>query len=282
MTPIDISPSDLLVASVSILIASGLSVLLSLNLHRSLTTAALRMVAQLILVGLMLRYVFALASPALTFVVASAMILSATFEVSSRQQLRFRGWRRFGLGGLSITIATVFVTGLALSTALRETSWLDARHTIPLLGIILGTVMNSTSLSLNTMLIAVQRDRRAIEAHLALGADRSLALREVRASAAHNGMIPIVNQMVGAGIITLPGIMTGQILAGMDPLDAAKYQILLMLLLAGAGVIGVIIATQLCLFAITDERHRLRLDRLVERKRLPVDAKTIPSASSRG
>lgn len=262
MTPIDLSVTDLLLAALSLLIASGLSMLLSLNAHRSLAVAAVRMVAQLVLVGLMLRYVFALSSPAVTLFVAVVMILAATREVSSRQRLRFRGWRRFGLGGLPVSIATVFVTSLALSTALREAAWLDARHTIPLLGIILGTAMNSTSLALNAMLASVRREKRAIEARLSLGADRNLALRELRASAAHNGLIPVINQMAGAGIITLPGIMTGQILAGMDPLDAAKYQILLMLLLAGTGAVGVILSTQLCLAAITDKRHRLRLDRL--------------------
>lgn len=262
MTPIDLSVADLLLAAFSLLIASGLSIVLSLNVHRSLAIAALRMVAQLILVGLMLRYVFALSSSTLTLLVAAIMLIAATYEISSRQQLRLRGWKRFGLGGLPVSIATVFVTGLAFTTALREAEWLDARHTIPLVGIILGTAMNSTSLALNTMLTSVQREKRAIEARLSLGADRYLALRELRASAAHNGLIPVINQMAGAGIITLPGIMTGQILAGMDPLDAAKYQILLMLLLAGAGSIGVIAATQLCLAAITDKRHRLRLDRL--------------------
>src|SRR5690606_8758770 len=103
---------------------------------------------------------------------------------------------------LPVTIATVLVSALALSTALREAEWLDAQHTIPLVGIILGTVMNSTSLALNTMLTSVQRERRAIEARLSLGADGKLALREVRISAAHNGLIPVVNQMAGAGIIT--------------------------------------------------------------------------------
>lgn len=264
MTPIDLSVADLALAALSLVIASGLSILLSLNVHVPMALAALRMVAQLVLVGLVLRYVFALSSPAVTLLVAAAMIAAATYEVSSRQLLRLRGWRRFGLGGLPVTLATVFVTGLALSTALREAAWHDPRHTIPLLGIVLGTAMNSTSLALNAMLTGVRRERRAIEARLSLGADRTLALREVRASAAHNGLIPVANQMAGAGIITLPGIMTGQILAGMDPLDAAKYQILLMLLLAGAGAIGVIASTQLCLAAVTDKRHRLRLDRLAE------------------
>lgn len=265
MTPISLSVTDLLLAALSLVLASLLSILLALNVYRSLAIATVRMVVQLLLVGLMLRYVFALASPVVTLLVAVAMILAATYEVYSRQQMRFYGWRRFGLGGLPVTIATVFVTGLALTTSLRDAAWLDPRHTIPLLGIILGNVMNGTSLALNAMLTSVQRERRAIEARLALGAERNLALREVRVSAARNGLIPVINQMAGAGIIILPGIMTGQILAGMDPLDAAKYQILLMLLLAGAGSLSVIAATQLCLYAITDNRHRLRLDRLAER-----------------
>ncbi|MGV6875605.1 ABC transporter permease [Pseudochelatococcus sp. B33] len=265
MRPINLSVIDLLLAALSLVIASGFSILLALNVHRPLAIAAVRMVAQLLLVGLMLRYVFAIASPAVTLLVLAAMIVAATYEVYSRQQFRFGGWKRFGLGGLPITIATVFVTGLALTTALREAAWLDPQHTIPLLGIILGNVMNGTSLALNAMLTSVQREKRAIEARLSLGADRFLALGEIRVSATRNGLIPVINQMAGAGIIVLPGIMTGQILAGMDPLDAAKYQILLMLLLAGAGTIGVIAATQLCVVAITDERHRLRLDRLVAR-----------------
>jgi len=266
MTPISLSVPDLLLASISLLIATALSILLALNVYRSLAIAALRMVAQLLLVGVMLRYVFALSSPAVTLLVVAGMIAAATYEVHSRQKLHFHGWRRFGLGGLPVTVATVFVTSLALTTSLREASWLDPRHTIPLLGIILGNVMNGTSLALNTMLTSVQRERRAIEAHLALGANRKQALREVRISATRNGLIPAINQMSGAGIITLPGIMTGQILAGMDPLDAAKYQIMLMLLLSGAGALGVIASTELCLVAITDKRHRLRLDRLTPQK----------------
>ncbi len=262
MTPIDLSATDLALAALSLIIGAGSSILLALDVHRSLAIAAIRMIAQLMLVGVTLRYVFAASSPWLTLSVAVAMMLAASYEVYSRQQFRFAGWSRFGLGGLPVTIATMLVTSLALSTALREASWLDARHTIPLLGIILGSAMNSTGLALNALLTGTRRERRAIEARLSLGADRHLALRDIRVSAARNGLIPVVNQMAGAGVITLPGIMTGQILAGMDPLDAAKYQILLMLLLAGAGVIGVLLSTQLFVYAITDERDRLRLDRI--------------------
>jgi len=78
-------------------------------------------------------------------------------------------------------------------------------------------------------------------------------------------MIPIINQMSAAGVITLPGMMTGQILAGMDPLEAAKYQILLLFLLGGGAGLGALMAVYVAAWRITDERDRLRLDRLAQR-----------------
>jgi putative ABC transport system permease protein len=75
-------------------------------------------------------------------------------------------------------------------------------------------------------------------------------------------MIPVANQMSAAGIITLPGIMTGQLLAGMDPMEAVKYQILLMFLLAGASGLSAVGAAMLAVRALGDDRQRLRVDRL--------------------
>jgi putative ABC transport system permease protein len=71
-----------------------------------------------------------------------------------------------------------------------------------------------------------------------------------------------MNQMAGAGIITMPGIMSGQILAGQDPLNAATYQAFLMLLLAASSIFSACLAVYLSALRVTDERHRLRLDRL--------------------
>jgi putative ABC transport system permease protein len=107
--------------------------------------------------------------------------------------------------------------------------------------------------------------RAAIEAQLVLGATRNEALAPLIRDSVRKGLIPIINQMSAAGIITLPGIMTGQILAGMDPMDAVRYQILLMFLLAGGSGIAVTLAVYLAARSITDERHRLRLERLTSR-----------------
>jgi putative ABC transport system permease protein len=90
-------------------------------------------------------------------------------------------------------------------------------------------------------------------------------LRPMQRSALRSGMIPIINQMSAAGIITLPGMMTGQILAGMAPFEAAKYQILILFLLSGGAGLGALAATFVAVWRVTDERDRLRLDRLDRR-----------------
>jgi UDP-glucose/iron transport system permease protein len=71
--------------------------------------------------------------------------------------------------------------------------------------------------------------------------------------------------MLAAGIITLPGMMTGRILAGMEPVEAAKYQILILFLIGGGAGLGALAASYAAVWRITDERDRLRLDRLRQR-----------------
>jgi putative ABC transport system permease protein len=159
-------------------------------------------------------------------------------------------------------LATLFVTAFALVT-LRPDPWFAPQVVIPLAGIVLGSVMNGVSISLNAFNTGIVRERAAIEARLALGASRYAALKPMQQSALRSGLIPIINQMSAAGIITLPGMMTGQILAGMAPFEAAKYQILVLFLLAGAAGLGAVAAAYVAVWRSTDERDRLRLDRLM-------------------
>lgn len=265
MTPIDLTAADLLLASLLILAAAGLSVALSLNIHRTLLWTACRMVVQLLLVGLTLRAVFALSSPWLTLGVVLAMVAAAAHEVSSRQERRLQGPWQAITGAAAVSLPTLVITVLALTTALRPSPWYDARHAIPLAGIVLGNAMNAASLALHAAFSMAWLQRGAIDARLALGEDRHTALRPIVRHAIRSGLMPTMNTMAAAGIITMPGIMTGQILAGMDPIAAARYQILLMFLLTGGSVLGVIVAAYLAVSRMTDERHRLRLDRLVAR-----------------
>jgi putative ABC transport system permease protein len=208
-----------------------------------------------------LKTLYAHDAPWLTLLVMLAMLAAAARETFARQDRRFAGTTALALASLPLAMASILVTGVALATV-HPAHLLSPQVAIPLFGIVLGNAMSSASITLNTFTTALVRDRAAVEARLALGATRYVALGGIQRSAARNGMIPIVNQMAAAGVITLPGMMTGQILAGMAPVEAAKYQIFVLFLLAGAAALAVAATTYAAAWRATDARHRLRLDRL--------------------
>jgi putative ABC transport system permease protein len=263
MNPPLLDYADLAAAAVLVVLNAVLSLLLNLGFARTLLIAGVRVVVQLLLVGLVLKTVFALHSPVAIAAVVLAMLATASYEILSRQQRRLAGLWGVGVGAGTTMLATLFVTGFAIVT-LRPDPWFAPQIVIPLVGIVLGSVMNGVSISLNAFNTGIVRERMSIEARLALGANRYAALGPMQRSALRSGMIPIINQMTAAGIITLPGMMTGQILAGMAPFEAAKYQILVLFLLAGGAGLGALGATSVAVWRATDERDRLRLDRLVQ------------------
>jgi putative ABC transport system permease protein len=252
---------DLAIAALLIVLNALISLVLNLGLARALLIAGVRAVVQLLLIGLVLKTVFALDSPTLVGAVTVAMFATASYEVMSRQERSFSGAWGLGVGTGTMMLATLFVTAFAL-LLLRPAPWYAPQLIIPLVGIVLGSVMNGVSISLNAFNSGVARERAAIEARLALGATRFAACKPMQRRALKSGLIPIINQMSAAGIITLPGMMTGQVLAGMAPFEAAKYQILILFLLAGGAGLGAVAATHVAVLRITDARDRLRLDRL--------------------
>ena len=262
MTTIALHPLDLALAALLVLINAAASMALRLQIHRQILWAATRMVVQLLLVGLVLRFVFQAASPAVTLLIVALMIGAAAREVAVRPTRRLQGGGNYRIGALVVGLSSVATVVLALMTAIRPDPWFDPRYAIPLMGIVLGSVLNSASLGLDSFFEGVTTGRRAIEAQLALGATLHQALASLIRSASRRGMVPIINQMSAAGIITLPGIMTGQLIAGMDPMEAVKYQILLLFLLTGASGLASAGAVYLAARSMTDERQRLRSDRL--------------------
>ncbi len=262
MKPIHLEALDLCIAAFLVLLDVAISIVLGLRLHKQVLLAAVRMVVQLLLVGFVLRIVFTLSSPAMTLAIVALMIAAAAREVAGRPAQRLHGWGNFRIGAIVVGISGMATVLLALLTAIRPSPWYDPHYAIPLMGIVLGSVLNSASLGLDIFFGGIVKGRAEIEARLALGATCMQALAPLMRDAIRKGLIPIINQMSAAGIITLPGIMTGQILAGMDPVEAVKYQILLMFLLTGAGGLAAVGAVYLASWAVTDERHRLRLDRM--------------------
>lgn len=246
----------------------GLNALLSwgfrLGLERSLLIAAVRMGLQLGAVGFVLKFVFEQGSPWLTAAFASMMIAVASWEAISRARYRIGGgWQHWGLGTSALLFSGLAGTLYAVGLIIDSQPWWSPRTLLPIMGMILGNALTGVSLVLDTLTTVVKRERPAIEARLALGTSRFEALRDALSQALHTAMTPTINVMAAAGLVSLPGMMTGQILAGADPVDAAKYQILILCVIAGTTALGILMAGIGAVWLLTDSRHRLRSERLV-------------------
>jgi putative ABC transport system permease protein len=209
---------------------------------------------------------FSVVSPLWTGLAALGMVLFAGREAAQRQERGLSGWWSYGLGTGCMMVSSVVVTVFALITAVRPNPWYDPRYAIPLLGMILGNCMTGIALGLDTLTTSLVSRRAAVEAQLMLGATRQEAVAPVTRQALRSALMPTINSMSATGVVSLPGMMTGQILGGVPPVEAVKYQILVMFLIAGGTGLGAVAAVLGGVYRLTDARHRLRLDRLTAAK----------------
>ena len=257
-----LSYGDLALGSIFIFINAALSVALELGVHQRILIAGARMVVQLAIMGLILTALFAVVSPFWTSLAALGMVLFAGREIAARQDRPLGGLWSYGLGTVCMMIGPMVVTAFALTTMLRADPWYDPRYAIPILGMILGNAMTGIALGISGLVSGLSTRRAAVEAQLMLGATRRQAMRPMVRQALRSALMPIINSMSATGIVSLPGMMTGQILGGVAPEQAVRYQILIMFLIAGGTGIGAVAAVMGGAYRLTDNRHRLRLDRL--------------------
>src|SRR5215471_3393215 len=262
LTYIQLNYSDLVLPALLVVMNGALSLALHLKLERQLAVASARMVVQLVLVGYVLTFLFAAVSPLWTALAAIIMVLFASRETVVRQKRRLQGLWRYGLGAGCTLLAAGTVTMFSLLTQLRPEPWYHPRYALPLLGMILGNTMTGISLGLDVLTNGLIRERAAVESCLALGGTRYQAMLPIMRNALRSGFMPTINGMAAIGLVSLPGMMTGQILAGVEPIDAVKYQLLIMFLIAGGTGLGTLAAVIGGGHLLTDNRHRLRLDRI--------------------
>ncbi len=262
MNLVPLGALDLALAALLVLALGGLSLRLRLGLTRPLLVASARTVVQLLLVGLVLKALFSHLHPAWIAAIALLMLAVAGREVLARQQRRIRGPWGYGVGTLSMFVSTFSITLLILLVVIRSEPWYAPQYSIPLLGMMFGNTMNGIAIAMDRLTQLAWQQRGAIEARLMLGHDWHDAIAAARRESIRAGMIPIINAMAAAGIVSLPGMMTGQILAGAPPLEAVNYQILIMFMIAAGTGFGTLAAVSLGARRLFDERQRLRLDRL--------------------
>ena len=256
MEYIELSYWQIALASLLILVNAAASLWLQLGLGRLLLIAAIRTVGQLLLVGLILEWVFRLNTWSSVVTVMACMTAIAGAAAVRRTPRRYAGiWLN---SVVSVWASSWLVTGSALFGIVNVEPWYQPQYSIPLLGLILGNTLNGISLGLGRLTDELIAKRTLVETFLALGATRWEAAQPVVQDAIRTGMIPIINSMMVAGLVSLPGMMTGQLLAGVRPMEAVKYQIVIMFLVASGTTLGVVGVVLLSYERLFSRSHQLR------------------------
>jgi putative ABC transport system permease protein len=259
---IPLSTLDLSIAASLVILLSILTWYLRLGMSYRVVVAAARTIVQLLLLGLVLKYLFEINHPLLIGLIALVMLAIAGREVMARQYRPFAGIWGYGLGTISMFISSFAITIFALGFIVGPEPWYLPQYAIPLLGMMLGNTMTGVALTLDNLTQNAWQQRAIIEQRLILGESWYSAIRDISRKSLRTGLTPIINSMAAAGIISIPGMMTGQVLAGSNPMDAAKYQILIMFMITAGTGFATVISSWMGSKRLFDERHRLRLDRL--------------------
>jgi putative ABC transport system permease protein len=227
---------------------------------RPLAIALARLVVQLWLLGLVLGWVFAHQGPWLVLAIALAMLTASAHTVGERQ--RAGGWALRAEAFASLALGVVITMAVSVRLGLRLAPWYEARTVVPLLGMVLGNSVSGVSLAAERLESELRADRDLVERRLALGAtSRQAALPALRA-AVRAALTPTINNMMIAGIVSIPGMTTGQLLAGADLGSAVRYQVLVYLAITGTVGLSTLALLGLRLRRYFTPAHQLRPEAL--------------------
>ncbi len=211
-----------------------------LRLERRLIISGARTMVQLLGVGLIIGWIIN-AEQLWPVALAVAVQLSvAALSSASLIERPLRGVRLLTLAALAPTYLAIMA--VLILFVIRPGPWYEPRIVLTVGGMLLGNSLTAVMLAVNRFRSGVADNREIIMARLALGASWIQAVEEQRRSAAAAAVLPIAASMMTAGLVALPGMMTGQIIAGEDPLTAVKYQVVVMFMLAAATALASMIA----------------------------------------
>lgn len=221
------------------------------GLNKPLAIAFLRMILQLTLVGLYLEYVFDLNNIFVNIGWMILMILAASFTIVERVELKFKYFFLPILLGIAVS---VLINGSVFAFIIvGSESFFDARYIIPIAGMLIGNSLNSAIIGVRSFFKKISDDVERYRYYLMCGATRNEALFQFISEAMQDAFSPTIASTATIGLIWLPGMMTGQILGGSDPVTAIKFQIMIIITIFVGSVVTVFISLNLSkLFSFDD------------------------------
>ncbi|KAI8608666.1 hypothetical protein BC830DRAFT_1071774, partial [Chytriomyces sp. MP71] len=246
-----------------ILINAFISVLLGLGLSTQLFVAALRCVVQLFILGLVLKPAFESQSTLFVALLSVVMMTISSLEIVFNKT-KARHFYMLPTVWLCIFVSVFLASLLGNAFAIQADPWFQARQYIPILGMLLGNSLSAVALGLNSTLSQLENQKERIEMYLSFGASRWEAAQPVAKEAIRTALLPTIAQMSVMGLISIPGMMTGQILGGASIDDAVRYQQIILFMITAGSSMSVTSCVLCCLYICIDEQCRLRLDRIIK------------------
>ena len=224
----------------------GLAIALSywrrLQLEGQFLLAAGRSLLQLLVFGYLLAIIFAINQPLPILMLLGVMMTVAAIAACNRISQKITGL--LPVVWVSLFTSSALTLSYTIALVIQPDQWYSPQYLIPLAGMIFGNATNSASLSGERLASNLEQNRLAVEAHLCLGATPKQAVSQYLKEAIRISLIPTLNQMMIVGIVSMPGVFTGQVLAGIDPLNAVSYQILILFAIALANIVTSILVTE--------------------------------------
>ncbi|KAJ1911376.1 hypothetical protein H4219_005962 [Mycoemilia scoparia] len=252
---------NVVVAGVLLLVNVFMSHTMGLGISRSLIISALRCVCQLTVMALILREVFLTQNPFYIFGMTIAIGAMAAYEVTFwRNKQRFAGM--YFVTFVSILTSTLVVGLIGNAFAMNMRPAYKAHKFIPTMGMLLGNCMVGMSIGISSAITSLKTHRDRIETYLAFGATRWEIARPVVTKALREALMPTINNMSITGLISIPGMMTGQILGGVDVLEASHAQEIILFLITASTAMGTFMSVISTVYVVLDNNPRLCLERL--------------------
>jgi putative ABC transport system permease protein len=240
----------------------GISLFLGLKLEKKITLAVIRSTIQVAALGYILRFIFQ-HNVSYTFIaVYSVMLFTATWTSIKRPKKPYTGI--FSVSFISIFLASAITGAYTLFLSIPQSPWYDLPQAVPLIGMILGNSLTGVSLCLDRFISDIALKKEYIEDQLSIGATRFEVIKPIITDAITSGMTPILNAMMVSGLVSIPGMMTGQILAGNSPILASKYQIIILIMICATVFLSSLGVTYLSFFKFFDKSHRFNEELLKE------------------
>jgi putative ABC transport system permease protein len=219
-----------------IVLSSLASFMLKLKLEKDLWIGFIRTTSQLLMMGFVLDYIFNKSDLWLIIGLFIWMVFWASRMVNNRVKdkpfdIQFTVF-------LCMLVTYILVSALTSGPLLQNEPWYDPKIFIPLAGLIIGNSMNAIALSVDRLFSDLRDKRAQVEQLLLFGANSTQACQSALQNAVRTGMVPSINSMMSVGLVFIPGMMAGQILGGQDPVSAAKYQIMIMVMISASTALG--------------------------------------------